>query len=182
MVREMDFQKKLNDLLQPGERVLWTARPDGWYYTRPTFMLYIAAVPWVVFTFFWLRTFTGGFQWPGQTVYPYPNWMPWVAIWTGIILLISGLWMLSAPYWVWRTGKRAFYVLTDRRALVVDYLVAKKNQTLLLEGPISFRITDIEEAVSDIEVLCGKSQGLRWRAVRDPKQILTLTQPETSQL
>lgn len=176
----MDYQKKINDLLQPGERLLWSAQPDAWYFARPTFMLYIVAVPWVGFTFFWLKTFTGGFQWPGQTVHPYPSWMPWVAIWTGIILLIIGFWLLSAPYWVWRRGKRTAYALTDRRALAVNLVAAEKTQILELSGPIKFRITDIDEPVSDVEVLCGNSQGLRWRAVRSPRDILALTNPASN--
>ncbi|MEO7933574.1 MAG: hypothetical protein ABIT76_10490 [Chthoniobacterales bacterium] len=173
MMKPMDVKTELEKLLEPGETVIWAAQPEPWPYARPTFMLYIVAVPWTVFTFFWLRAVTGGFHWPGKTAPPIPWWMPWVAISAGVILLILGLWMLSAPYWIWREGKRTIHALTNRRALVVNMGRPKKLQALTLEGKVNFRITDPDAAISDLDVICGTAKGLLFRAVKNPKSALS---------
>ncbi len=172
-MKPMDLRRELEKVLEPGETVLWAAQPDPWFYTRPTFMLYIAGLPWTIFTFFWLRAVTGGFQWPGKTAPPIPWWMPWVAIVAGLVLLLLGLWMLSAPYWIWREGKGTIHALTNRRALVVDLRRPKKFQALILDGKVNFRITDPESTISDLDVICGTNKGLLFRAMREPKSVIS---------
>lgn len=158
--------------LDPGETLLWSARPDPWHYTRPTFMIYIVALPWTIFTFGWLQAITGGFQWPKPTIAPIPNWMPWVAIDAGLILLVAGFWMLSAPFWIWRRGKRIIHVLTSQRALILNEACPKKNEALTLHGKIDFRVTDPEEAISDLDLKGPDGKGLTFRAVRDPQSVV----------
>lgn len=172
MVNAKDSETELQKVLEPGEKILWAAPPDPWLYARPTFMFYIIAVPWTVFTFFWLNTVTGGFQWPKLTIAPIPWWMPWIAIGTGILLLLSGLWMLSAPYWIWRRGKRTMHVLTNRRALILDMNQPEKMLAQILEGKINFRITNPENTVSDMDVVCGTKKGMLFRAVKAPQSVI----------
>ncbi len=168
----MENDAALNGILESGEAVLWSEAPDPWRYTRPTFMLYIIAVPWTIFTYFWLDAVTGGFQMPKATIAPYPSWMPWVAVSFGVLLLIAGLWMLSAPFWIWRRGKATVHVLTNRRALVVERDRPSRLQALVLEGKVDFRVTDPEDAVSDVDVVCATSKGLLFRAVRQPGEMV----------
>lgn len=162
--------------LHPGEIALWSTRPDPWLFARPTFILYIIAVPWTVFVFFWLETLTGGFHLPQPTVPPIPSWTPWVALITGLILLAAGLLMLSGPYWIWRRGKNTLHVITNQRAMVLDTARPNKSQFLTLQGKIQFRITESEDAVSDINVVSESGQGLLFRAVRNPKEVVAQLQ------
>ena len=135
-------------------------------------MLYIIAVPWTIFTYYWLDAVTGGFEIPKPTVDPYPSWMPWVAITFGIILLIAGLWMLSAPFWIWRRGKNTLHVLTTERALVLETGRKSKLQAHVLTGKVDFRVTNPEDAVSDVDVICGDHKGVLFRAVLQPQQMI----------
>jgi len=167
----MDDLKALEKNLEPGETVLWVERPDPWCYTRPTFMLYIVAAPWTVFTFFWLGAVSDGFNWPKTPLPPIPAWMPWVAIETGFVLLIAGLWMLSAPFWIWRRSRRTIHALTNRRALVIDERQPKKNQALTLVGKVRFKIADPNADISDLDVICDSGEGVLFRAVKNPAEV-----------
>ena len=172
----MNHESILVEKLQPGESALWSARPDPWHFARPTFILYIIAVPWTVFVFLWLKTLTGGFHLPQPTVPPIPSWTPWVALIAGIILLAAGLIMLSAPYWIWRRGKNTLHVITNQRAMILDLGRPQKSQLLTLEGRMQFRITETEDAVSDINVVSESGQGLLFRSVCNPRDVVAQLQ------
>ena len=168
----MNNEKILAGNLHPGEIALWSARPDPWHYARPTFILYIIAVPWTVFVFFWLETLTGGFHLPRPTVAPIPSWTPWIALGTGVVLLAAGLWMLSAPFWIWRRGKNTLHVITNQRARVINTMSPNKTQMLTLDGKIQFQITEPEGPVSDINLVLESGQGLLLRSVCNPKAVV----------
>jgi hypothetical protein len=38
----------------------------------------------------------------------------------GVPLILVSLYCLAIPYWVWRAARRSAYVITDRRAIILD--------------------------------------------------------------
>ena len=170
----MESSSDLKNILEPGESVIWSEKPHPWFYVRPTFMLYIVALPWTIFTFFWLKTITGGFEWPRPALPPMPWWTPWVGVWTGLILLITGIWMLSAPFWVWRRAMRTIHVVTDRRAIVVDTTGRNPSNSLYFEGKTRLTISQPESAVSDLTIASESGKGILFRAVSNPAEVVRL--------
>jgi hypothetical protein len=168
----MDHLEELKKMLEPGETILWSARPDPWKYTLPTFMIYIVGLPWTIFTFFWLKTISGGFHWPAPAKSPIPAWAPYVAVGTGWVLLLAGIWMLNAPYWIWRRGKRTIYALTSQRAIALELGSPKRSEIMMLHGKIDLRVIDPGEPVSDLNVVCDSGKGVLFRAVKDPTSVV----------
>ncbi|WP_298191699.1 hypothetical protein [Novosphingobium sp.] len=123
--------------LMPGERLLWSGRPDP-LRLRAIFGIWFFAVPWTAFALFWeamallpwmASSHTPlGIQWSFGIVFPLFG-LPFIGI---------GLGMLWLPFKVRRKAAETIYGLTDRRMLRVTAGTKRESASVLISqmGPI----------------------------------------------
>jgi hypothetical protein len=99
--------------LGSGEAVQWVGRPIPSLLSRQAWPIVLFGIPWTAFAIFWIAG-ASGFRVPdfrrGESFFPL----------FGLPFVLIGLGMLSAPYWLRLKGGRTAYVLTDRRAIIVE--------------------------------------------------------------
>ena len=99
--------------LQPGERITWAGQPIPRFFARRSIGAVLFGIPWTAFAIFWIAG-ASGFKWPdfshGAGLFPL----------FGVPFVLIGFGMLSTPYWMRRKARRTAYVITDRRALILD--------------------------------------------------------------
>lgn len=171
----MDSNRALEQFVVPGERVLWSGKPAAWHLVAGSFLVYVFAVPWTVFTFGWLWQVTGGLHWPTPAVGIYPAWEPFVFALIGVAMFLVGLVMLTLPFWKWRAAKRTIYAVTNRRALKFDVAKPEKTEVLLFDGSLTLHVSPERKGVTDIELVSGEStKALLLKAVRETSKLLAI--------
>ena len=123
--------------LLPGERLLWSGRPDP-SRLRAAFAIWFFAVPWTAFALFWeamaLLPWLGsthtpsGIQWSFGIIFPLFG-LPFIGI---------GLKMLSMPFTIRRKAAQTIFGLTDRRIVRVTASKKRESASVLFAqmGPI----------------------------------------------
>ena len=123
--------------LLPGERLLWSGRPDP-SRLRAIFAIWFFAVPWTAFALFWeamallpwmASSHTPlGIQWSFGIIFPLFG-LPFIGI---------GLGMLWMPFKARRKAAQTIYGLTDRRMLRVTAGTKRESASVLISqmGPI----------------------------------------------
>lgn len=123
--------------LLPGERLLWSGRPDP-SRLRAVFAIWFFAVPWTAFALFWeamallpwmASSHTPlGIQWSFGIIFPLFG-LPFIGI---------GLGMLWMPFKARRKAAQTIYGLTDRRMLRVTAGSKRESASVLIGqmGPI----------------------------------------------
>lgn len=126
--------------LVTGERLLWSARPQGSKLKRG-FGIWFLAVPWTVFALFWESMAL--LPWAAAT--KTPDWAAWsfgvVFPLFGLPFVLIGFWMLWQPIRAMRWAGDTAYGLTNRRLLRVVEARDRKVDSVLLHqiGPIDRR-------------------------------------------
>ena len=100
------LEKRVQDELEPGERILWQDMPVPHFFTAPAAVSFLFAIPCIGLTVFFMLG-TAHF---GGTLFTL----------LGIPFLLFGLAMLSAPIWVYRKSRKTVYVITERRAIAFE--------------------------------------------------------------
>ncbi len=120
------MQRLVQGELAGGESVRWVGQPIprkslSWASLFPV----LFAIPWTGFSLFWMAAAAGvldGFL-DGGAAKPVDPGRIFFALF-GVPFVLVGLGMLSAPYWMRRRTRRAaektVYVITDRRAIIVN--------------------------------------------------------------
>lgn len=132
-----DLDSILRRELMPGERLLWSGRPDPARLRAP-FAIWFFAVPWTAFALFWeamaLLPWLGsthmplGIQWSFGIIFPLFG-LPFIGI---------GLKMLSLPFKAQRKAAQTIFGLTDRRIVRVTAGKKRESASVLFAqmGPI----------------------------------------------
>jgi len=99
--------------LRSGERIAWLNQPDPGRMTRRAWPLFLFAIPWTAFAFFW----TGAAAWGVSRL---QNAGPWVFLFPmfGVPFILVGIALLLSPYWVRRSARMTAYAVTDSRAIL----------------------------------------------------------------
>jgi hypothetical protein len=117
-------RRKVEPDLEPGERVLWTGRPDAQRVARRALPILLLGVTWALIALF--------------------SWQPWshplrlvpaVFVWLGARICCT-------PFTLYRTALQTSYVITDRRVLI---LTEGKRRKLELYGAVDLCETDRQE-------------------------------------
>lgn len=123
--------------LLPGERLLWSGRPDP-SRLRAVFAIWFFAVPWTAFALFWeamallpwmASSHTPlGIQWSFGIIFPLFG-LPFIGV---------GAAMLWMPFKARRKAAQTIYGLTDRRMLRVTAGTKRESASVLIGqmGPI----------------------------------------------
>ncbi|MEM9294898.1 MAG: hypothetical protein AAGA57_03775 [Planctomycetota bacterium] len=99
--------------LEPEETVLWFAQPSPGRMVKKALPVLVFAIPWTACAVFFT---TAALGMHGHLQKSPPAW---TAIIGGIFLLF-GLLMFFAPYGAYQLAKKSGYVITDRRALLIE--------------------------------------------------------------
>jgi len=102
--------------LQPGERLLWSGRPDPIRGMLPTFAIWLFAIPWTCFAVFWIASAYGMGSHANNTGGGGFAFFPLF----GLPFVLVGIGMLSSPFFAYLKLKSTLYGLTDRRAIIVS--------------------------------------------------------------
>jgi hypothetical protein len=140
--------------LMPGERLLWSGRPDP-ARLRAVFAIWFFAVPWTAFALFWeamallpwmASSHTPlGIQWSFGIIFPLFG-LPFIGI---------GLGMLWMPFKARRKAAQTIYGLTDRRLLRVTAGTSRESSSVMLDqmGPID--VTADADGVGNLRIQTG---------------------------
>ena len=109
-----DLRSQVELELQSGERLVWMEQPIAGRLARSSIGLVIFGIPWTAFSIFWVTMAAKGISKSG--VGP----IGWLFPLFGVPFILIGIGMLSSPYWARRRAERMAYVLTDRRAMIIQ--------------------------------------------------------------
>lgn len=141
MMMTPDASQELDSILRrellPGERLLWSGRPQPGK-LNAAFAIWLFAVPWTAFALFWeamallpwmASSHTPlGIQWSFGIIFPLFG-LPFIAV---------GATMLAMPFRARRKAAQTIYGLTDQRMLRVTAGARRESASVLISqmGPI----------------------------------------------
>lgn len=140
--------------LLPGERILWSGRPDP-RRLKAVFLIWLFAVPWTAFALFWEAmafmpwipsTHTpDAIRWSFGMVFPLFG-LPFIAI---------GLGMMWMPMRALNKARQTIYALTDRRVMRVTAGKARAAASVMIDqmGPID--VTADSEGYGTLRIQTG---------------------------
>jgi hypothetical protein len=143
--------------LMPGERLLWSGRPDPTR-MRAAFAIWLFAVPWTAFAVFWeamaflpwmASSHTPlGIQWSFGIIFPLFG-LPFIGI---------GLTLLWMPFKARRKAAQTIYGLTDQRLLRVTVGTRRESASVMIGqmGPID--VTADADGYGTLRVQTGTSR------------------------
>ena len=137
------LQRLVTDELDRAERVAWLAQPAP----RGSFPwlalpIVLFAIPWTLFALFWMAGTAGLIgNFNGRQGEAGPQPVQWMFALFGVPFVLIGLGMMSTPFWMLRRIRRAAartaYVITDRRAIVIDGgYYGDGGMATMLAGPL----------------------------------------------
>ncbi len=99
--------------VQSGERIIWLDQPIPKRMARTTTPIVVFGIPWTAFAIFWIA---------GASGFKLPDFSHATGLFPlfGLPFVLIGFGMLSSPFWARRAARRSIYVLTDRRAIVIQ--------------------------------------------------------------
>lgn len=115
VVIPMEFREVVAREVPAGEKVLWFAAAGLRAFMLGSIALVLFAIPWTGFAIFWVVM-----AWTGTRQSELPGSIGTFFPLFGIPFILVGLGMLTSPFWLARKAKRTCYILTERRAIVVE--------------------------------------------------------------
>jgi hypothetical protein len=99
-------------LLDPGERLLWSEKPNaGSYALRKGGLTSLVGIPFVAFSLFWVAMASTA----SSRTSDHPASFFWMF---GIPFVLVGVGLVLSPLWYYWRGTQATYALTNRRAII----------------------------------------------------------------
>lgn len=111
----MELQSAVNAELQRGERLVWFGQPRPRSFMVGGIIIALFGLPFTAFALFWTFMALVGTHFAGA-----PSLIGILFSLFGIPFIVVGLGMLSAPFWLGRRSRRIVYLLTNRRAVVIE--------------------------------------------------------------
>ena len=99
----------------PDEQMRWFGQPRPGPFMLRSLGLVLFGIPWTAFALFWTAG-AAGFQVPDLEN---PDWTLLFPLW-GLPFIAVGLGMLSSPFWAFRRAIRTAYVVTNKRAVIME--------------------------------------------------------------
>jgi hypothetical protein len=124
--------------LDRDEKVAWSGEPVPRFFTKSSLPLFLFALPWTGSSIAWVAAsliFTRG---AGLFSYAFPLF--------GVPFVVIGLAMLSSPIGEWLKLSRTAYVVTDKRALIIDHDLRRVRRVRSFSGAELSPITKEQHA------------------------------------
>ncbi len=108
-----DLQSRIDLELESGELIQWMDMPIPRYFTPYSRKAFIFAIPWTAFALFWTYA-AAGFEMPNlQTTED-------LFCLFGVPFILFGIALFGSPLWVYHQALKTVYVITDRRAIILE--------------------------------------------------------------
>ena len=116
----------LERALEPDEEVVWLGRPETMAFVSRSLGNFLPGIPILAFAVVVLYLSTANAR-DARTGAPTPgNWF--VLVWCTAVALI-GVRCLLSPLFAWRLARRSLYVVSDRRAILIEALWSRRIQS-----------------------------------------------------
>ena len=102
----MDLRNRVDRELEPNEQIQWIDMPVPKFFTKFSTPLFLFAIPWTSFAVFWI---IGASQSPSKAFALF-----------GVPFLLIGVCMLLSPLWAYYKTLKSVYVITSKRAIIID--------------------------------------------------------------
>lgn len=109
-----ELRCRLEDELNSGESVRWSAQPDPRRMSRTSWPMVLFGLVWTAFSLFWVWG-AAGFGQPDRLE---GGW--WLFPLFGVPFVLIGLAMLASPFVLHRKARATVYAITDRRAILIE--------------------------------------------------------------
>lgn len=110
------LKNKINQELDPGEKIQWIDRPAPAFFTPKSTPLFLFGIPSTIFALFWVFG-TSGFKLPDFS--RGINGLPVMTLF-GLPFILIGIGMLLSPLWAYFKSTGTIYLITNRRALIIE--------------------------------------------------------------
>lgn len=104
-----ELYRKIDRELEPGELIKWVDQPVPRFFTAYSTLTFLFGIPWTAFAISWMWGALG-FRWSRFDCFPL----------FGIPFVLIGFWMLSSPIQVWYEAHQTAYIITDKRAILIE--------------------------------------------------------------
>jgi hypothetical protein len=180
------LRRKINSELQPGESIRWVEQPIPRFFTT-------ASTTYFLFGIFWLTCIFFGVPWTNFA--PFWRWGPSgfessklreglephdLLPLASIPFVLAGFVTLLNPLWVWQKARSRVYLVTDKRAIVIQggwsttissYLPDQLQDMSRRErangtGDVIFGIRKWQDRDGDIN-----TEELGFLAIRNPREV-----------
>lgn len=143
----------INNEVGSGEKLLWWGQPESMRQVLASFYIWIFAIPWTAFACLWVAMASLGTTNTKSSMGP----MAWVFPLFGLPFILVGLGMLSAPIFAWRKMRSTYYLLTDKRLVILTDGRTRTTESYQLDGLSNLVRTEYGE--------CGD---LVWTVLQQP--------------
>lgn len=129
-----ELESEIRRDLEAGEKVVWTGTPDASAFARGRWFHVPFGLFFAGFAVFWMAApyLLGA----GTKNGAHP---PLAFTLFGVPFVVVGLGMASSPLWMRRKAARSAYVITDRRAIVIEGGVFSNSKTTISYAPERLR-------------------------------------------
>jgi TPM domain len=110
------LHRKIDKELEPGELIKWVDQPVPRFFTVDSTYTFFFGIVWTAFSIFWVvgaSSMTWSSSWPSSSS---SKFFPLF----GIPFILVGFWMLSSPIQVWYKAHQTAYIITDKRAILIE--------------------------------------------------------------
>ena len=112
-----ELRRKIENELHPGEFIRWVKQPIPRFFTASSIASVLFGIPWTsIFIFLIWRALT----YSREDLQLHPLGLLGFLVLFGLPFLI-GCRMLSDPFWVWHDARNSAYLVTDKRAISIQY-------------------------------------------------------------
>ena len=180
-----ELRRKIENELHPGEFIRWAEQPIPRYFTSSSIVGLLFGIPW---TSFFIFIFWGGLTGlrfnlpdPREGLQFHPQFLPFFIL-IGPFLLI-GCRMLSDPFWVWHDARNSAYLVTDKRAISIQFGWPTTIRSYLPDQLKDIHRTERADGTGDVifSILLRKSsdghdyyEKIGFLGVRNPREIETI--------
>ncbi|NEP11679.1 MAG: hypothetical protein F6K14_15990 [Symploca sp. SIO2C1] len=111
-----ELRKKIDNELQPGEYIRWVEQPIPRFLTTSSIVTFLFAIPWTSFSLFWM------WKALGEKLPDLREGIQFQHLFAlfGVPFVLIGLGMLFSPVWVWQAARKTVYLITDKRAILIQ--------------------------------------------------------------
>lgn len=162
-----DLQRRLDDELDSGERLLWAGQPDPGRMARQGGCLVAFGIPWTLFAVFWTvmasgigGAVSGGFS--GRSVGPGALFGLF-----GLPFIVIGIGLLTAPLWMARKAQRTVYAVTDKRAIILEGGFGGSFSVRSLAPPLLADRARNQRADGSGDLVFTRTRQTEWRSTSD---------------